>query len=148
MRLRRLRFKLNQTFTFLSFGMAANADSSAPSHPVIFKTSTKHVLPPSKYLVPATWGRFQLSQLVNKALSLPTPTPFDFLINGELLHGTIKGWCEERGIQEEETLELEYFESLMPPKHLGSFEGDNWVGSIDCRLSGYADCFQIESFSN
>ena len=115
---------------------------------MIFKTSTKHVLPPSRYLIPATWGRFQLSQLVNKALSLPTPTPFDFLINGELLHGTIKEWCDERGIQEEETLELEYFESLMPPKHLGSFEGDNWVGSIDCRLSGYADCFQIKSFSN
>jgi ribosome biogenesis protein YTM1 len=128
--------------------MAANADSSAASHPVIFKTSTKHVLPPSKYLIPATWGRFQLSQLVNKALSLPTPTPFEFLINGVLLHGTVKEWCEERGIQEEETLELEYFESLMPPKHLGSFEGDNWVGSIDCRLPGYADCFQIKSFSN
>lgn len=128
--------------------MAANADLSAASHPVIFKTSTKHVLPPSRYLIPATWGRFQLSQLVNKALSLPTPTPFDFLINGELLHGTIKEWCEERGIQEEETLELEYFESLMPPKHLGSFEGDNWVGSIDCRLSGYADYFKYKSFSN
>ena len=128
--------------------MAANADSSAASHPVIFKTSTQHVLPPSKYLIPATWGRFQLSQLVNKALSLPTPTPFDFLINGELLHGTIKAWCEERGFQEEETLELEYFESMMPPKRLGSFEGDNWVGSIDCRLPGYAYYFQIESFSN
>jgi len=119
--------------------MAASTDPSAPRHPVIFKTSTKHILPPSKYLIPSIWGRFQLSQLVNKALSLPTPTPFDFLINGELLHGTIKEWCEEWGIKEEETLELEYFESLMPPKHLGSFEGDNWVGSVDCRLSGYVD---------
>ena len=122
--------------------MAANVDSSTPSHPVTFKTSTKHVLPPSKYLIPATWGRFQLSQLVNKALTLPTPTPFDFLINGELLHGTIEEWCGERGIKEEETLELEYFESLMPPKHLGSFEGDDWVGSVDCRFSGYVDVFK------
>jgi ribosome biogenesis protein YTM1 len=110
--------------------------SSAVSHPVVFSTSTQHALPPSKYLIPATWARFQLSQLVNKTLALPQPIPFDFLIKGQLLRGTIAEWCSENGIKEEETLEIEYFESLMPPKLLTSIGGEEWVGSVSCQLKG------------
>lgn len=106
------------------------------SHPVVFTTSTVHKLPPSKYLIPAKWARFQLSQLVNKTLELPEPVPFDFLIRGELLRGSIADWCASHGVKEEETLEIEYFESLMPPKLLSSFDEPEWVGSVSCQRSG------------
>jgi hypothetical protein len=112
--------------------------SSTPSHPVIFSTSTQHVLPPSKYLIPGTWARFQLSQLVNKTLELAQPVPFDFLIRGQVLRGTIAEWCALNNVKEEETLEIEYFESLMPPKLLASIEGEDWVGSVSCQRKGYA----------
>ena len=135
--------------------MSATAATLA-SHPVVFSTSTPHALPPSKYFIPNTFARFQLSQLINKVLDLPQPVPFDFLIRGEVgdssssqktlnideslgevLHGTIEEWCAERGVPEEETLEIEYFESLMPPKFLSSLGGEEWIGAISCQLPGY-----------
>jgi len=106
------------------------------SHPVLFSTTTQHVLPPSKYLIPAGWARFQLSQLINKSLALPQPTPFDFLIRGQILRCTIAEWCAANGVKEEETLEIEYFESLLPPKRVASIEGEEWIGSVSCQSKG------------
>ena len=51
-------------------------------------------------MIPTTWKRYQLSQLVNKALSLPKPIPFEFLVRGEILRGTLAEWCAEKGIGE------------------------------------------------
>ena len=51
-------------------------------------------------MIPTTWKRYQLSQLVNKALSLATPVPFDFLVRGEILRGTLTEWCDEKGVGE------------------------------------------------
>lgn len=110
--------------------------TSSPSHPVVFSTTTQHALPPSKYLIPADWARFQLSQLVNKTLALPRPTPFDFLIRGQILRGTIAEWCALNGVKEEDTLEIEYFESVMPPKRLASIQGEEWIGSVSCQSKG------------
>ncbi|KAG8807261.1 ribosome biogenesis protein ytm1, partial [Serendipita sp. 399] len=111
--------------------------SSEVSHPVVFSTSTQHTLPPSKYLIPAPWARYQLSQLINKSLQLSQPVPFDFLIRGQILRGSIAEWCAANGVKEEETLEIEYFESLMPPKLLTAFAGEEWVGEVNCQIKGY-----------
>lgn len=51
-------------------------------------------------MIPASWRRYQLSQLVNKALSLPKPIPFEFLLRGEILRGTLTEWCTENGVGE------------------------------------------------
>ena len=51
-------------------------------------------------MIPASWRRYQLSQLVNKALSLTQPVPFDFLVKGEILRTTIAEWCAENGVGE------------------------------------------------
>ena len=51
-------------------------------------------------MIPKTWKRYQLSQLVNKALSLTNPVPFDFLVRGEILRGTLMEWCHEKGVGE------------------------------------------------
>ena len=51
-------------------------------------------------MIPTTWRRYHLSQLVNKALGLAKPVPFDFLVHGEILRTTIAEWCTEKGVGE------------------------------------------------
>lgn len=63
--------------------------SLPPSIPVMFSTKTPYKLPPQKFMIPASWRRYQLSQLINTALSLPRIVPFDFLIRGVLLGGSL-----------------------------------------------------------
>ena len=68
--------------------------------PVFFTTQTPYALPAQKFMIPASWKRYQLSQLVNKALALSRHVPFDFIIRktGELLRGSLQEWCEARGV--------------------------------------------------
>lgn len=70
------------------------------AQPVVFSTQTAYPLPSQKFMIPATWKRYQLSQLINKALDLPKPIPFDFLVRGEVLRTTLREWCAEKGIGE------------------------------------------------
>lgn len=67
---------------------------------MVFTTQTAYPLPTQKFMIPASWRRYQLSQLVNKALSLAKPIPFDFLVRGEILKTTLGEWCAEKGIGE------------------------------------------------
>ncbi|KAI0321520.1 WD40 repeat-like protein [Amylostereum chailletii] len=113
------------------------ASSSVPSLPVIFTTKTQYPLPTQKFMIPSTWKRYQLSQLVNKALSLTNIIPFDFLIHGEVLRASLGEWNAEKGAGEEETLEIEYIESLMPPQKMSSLPHEDWVSSISCQVSGH-----------
>ncbi|KAI0072465.1 ribosome biogenesis protein YTM1 [Panus rudis PR-1116 ss-1] len=112
----------------------ASPSTSEVTHPVVFTTQTPYALPSQKFMIPASWRRYQLSQLVNKALSLPKPIPFDFLVRGEILRTTLGEWCSEKGIGEEETLEIEYFESIMPPQRMSTLPHDEWVSSVSCKL--------------
>ncbi|KAH8112972.1 WD40 repeat-like protein [Phellopilus nigrolimitatus] len=105
--------------------------------PVLFTTQTPHALPAQKFMIPAAWRRYQLSQLVNKALALAVPVPFDFLVRGELLRASLAEWCNARGVGTEETLEIEYIESLMPPQHVSSIPHDDWVASVSCQIPGH-----------
>ncbi|KAH7090152.1 WD40 repeat-like protein [Auriculariales sp. MPI-PUGE-AT-0066] len=107
--------------------------TSQQQQPVVFSTRTEYAIPTQPYMLPSSWRRFQLSQLINRVLSLPQPVPFDFLIRGELLRGSLAEWCAERGIGEEETLEIEYFEATVPPQRAATLPHDDWVASIDCR---------------
>ncbi|TFK87208.1 ribosome biogenesis protein YTM1 [Polyporus arcularius HHB13444] len=115
----------------------ASTSTSEPTHPVVFTTQTPYALPSQKFMIPTSWKRYQLSQLVNKALSLPKPIPFEFLVQGEILRGTLAEWCAEKGVGEEETLEIEYFESVMPPQRMSTLPHEDWVSSISCQLPGY-----------
>ena len=51
-------------------------------------------------MIPLDWKRYQLSQLINKALDLPKPIPFDFLVHGEILRTTLWEWRTEKGVGE------------------------------------------------
>ncbi|KAI6145001.1 WD40 repeat-like protein [Pisolithus tinctorius] len=105
------------------------------THPVVFTTKTRYVLPSQKFMIPVEWRRYQLSQLINKALSLADPIPFDFLVHGEILRTSLAQWTAEKGVGEEETLEIEYFESVLPPQRLSSLPHEDWVSSVSCSIS-------------
>ncbi|KAF9483286.1 ribosome biogenesis protein YTM1 [Pholiota conissans] len=111
--------------------------SSMASQPVVFTTQTQYPLPTQKFMIPISWKRYQLSQLVNKALSMDKPVPFDFLVRGELLHTTLSEWCAENGVGEEETLEIEYIESVMPPQKVSDFPHEDWVSAVSCQIPGH-----------
>ncbi|CUA72761.1 Ribosome biogenesis protein YTM1 [Laccaria bicolor S238N-H82] [Rhizoctonia solani] len=110
---------------------------SVRTHPVILTTRTTYVIPSSKYMIPTSWARYHLSQLINKVLSSAQPIPFDFLVNGELLTGSLAEWCNEHNIGEEETLDIEYIESILPPEALSSQETEDWMTSISCQYRGF-----------
>jgi ribosome biogenesis protein YTM1 len=78
----------------------APAAPSAPSLPVVFTTRTAYPLPAQKFMVPASWRRYQLSQLVNKALALTQAVPFDFIVRGEVLRASLADWAREQGVGE------------------------------------------------
>lgn len=75
-------------------------DAETTTQPVVFTTKTPYSLPSQKFMVPLDWTRYQLSQLINKALSLAHPIPFDFLIHGEILRTSLAKWRAEKGIGE------------------------------------------------
>lgn len=85
-------------------------------------------------MIPLDWKRYQLSQLINKALDLPKPIPFDFLVHGEILRVSLLEWRAEKGVGEEDTLEIEYFESVMPPQRMSELPHEDWVSSVSCRI--------------
>jgi len=80
----------NPIYSLSTLNSTINMDVSLPpSIPVMFSTKTQYKLPPQKFMIPASWRRYQLSQLINTALSLPRIVPFDFLIRGVLLGGSL-----------------------------------------------------------
>ncbi|KAF9234666.1 ribosome biogenesis protein YTM1 [Melanogaster broomeanus] len=109
--------------------MASTSAVGGASHPVIFTTKTPYPLPSQKFMIPLDWKRYQLSQLINKALSLVKPIPFDFLVHGEILRSSLGEWRAEKGIGEEDTLEIEYFESVLPPQRISTLPHEDWVSS-------------------
>ncbi|KZP02470.1 WD40 repeat-like protein [Athelia psychrophila] len=113
------------------------SSSTGPSRPVIFTTQTPYPLPSQKFMIPASWKRYQLSQLINKALALSSPIPFDFLLGGELLRGSLEEWCTGRGVGEEETLEVEYIESVRPPERMSAMPSEDWVSSVCAQVPGH-----------
>ncbi|CDZ97377.1 Microtubule binding protein YTM1 (contains WD40 repeats) [Phaffia rhodozyma] len=107
----------------------------------LFTRSTKYAIPPDQYLIPSHWKRFQLSQLINKVLDLAStsPVPFDFVIDGELLRGSLGDWSQSKGQGDggESVLEIEYIESVLPPTLLNTYQHDDWVSSVSAQKKGF-----------
>ncbi|KAL7410122.1 WD40-repeat-containing domain protein [Mrakia frigida] len=104
--------------------------------------SAQYAIPPDQYMIPSTWKRFQLSQLINKVLDTGvTPVPFDFVHDGQIVRGPLGDWVASRtgagqeGVGET-VLELEYIESILPPSHVASYEHDDWVSAVDVQKKG------------
>ncbi|KAL5514534.1 hypothetical protein ACEPAG_1850 [Sanghuangporus baumii] len=119
--------------------MVARAQEEMHTLPVLFSTHTPYLLPSQKFMIPASWKRYQLSQLVNKALALSNPVPFDFILRktGELLRDSLQEWCQATGVGMEVTLEIEYVESLLPPSRIAGISHDDWVADVSLGIQGH-----------
>lgn len=121
---------------------SAAAGSAVLTLPVRLTTrSPKYIIPADAFILPSQWRRFQLSALVNKILDpqglAAAPVPFDFVVEGELLRGSLQAWVDERrGGKTEEVLELEFIESVLPPQHLSSYEHDDWISDVSVQREG------------
>lgn len=73
---------------------------ASSSTAVLFTTQTPYAIPSQKFMIPLDWKRYQLSQLINKALSLTKPIPFDFLVRGAILRTNLGECRAEHGISE------------------------------------------------
>ncbi|GMM30311.1 Ytm1 protein [Martiniozyma asiatica (nom. inval.)] len=80
--------------------------------------------------VPASLRRFGLSEIVNHLLESETPVPFEFLVEGTLLKGTLQDYLVQNGLSTEAFLTLEYTRAVLPPKFLSSFSNEDWISSI------------------
>ncbi|KAA1128615.1 ribosome bioproteinsis protein ytm1 [Puccinia graminis f. sp. tritici] len=98
--------------------------------------SIRYSIPNAKYLVPSDWKRFQLSQLINKVLQLAQPVPFDFVVNDQLLRTSVKNFIDSHGLSTESVLEIEYLESVLPPKFIQSLEHDDWISDLSISKQG------------
>ncbi|KAK4052246.1 ribosome biogenesis protein ytm1 [Microbotryomycetes sp. JL221] len=91
---------------------------------------SQYSIPPTKFLVPASWRRYHLSELINKVLENATPVPFDFVINSSLLRSTLGQYCQQTGTSEEITLEIEYLPSTLPPQLDSTLPSQDWVSDV------------------
>lgn len=122
-------------------GAAAGAPRQLPIN--LFTRDSPLAIPPSTYFLPSQWKRYQLSELINKVLQNNAeegrqPIPFDFLVEGEILRGSLDNWVKKhRGGDEETTVNVEYVRSLMPPTEVGRREVEDWVSGLSLARPGY-----------
>ncbi|SMN20547.1 similar to Saccharomyces cerevisiae YOR272W YTM1 Constituent of 66S pre-ribosomal particles [Maudiozyma saulgeensis] len=87
--------------------------------------------------VPIQLKRYGLSEIVNHLLSGErsdedvATTPFDFLIDGQLLRSSLDDYLVKNGLSSEVALDIEYTRAVLPPSYLSSFSNEDWISSID-----------------
>mgnify|MGYP003362188035 CR=1 FL=1 len=88
--------------------------------------------------VPVQLKRYGLSEIVNQLLNTEhaseddtAPTPFDFLIDGQLLRSSLDDYLVKNGLSSEASLDIEYTRAVLPPSFLSSFSNEDWISSID-----------------
>ncbi|KFM23298.1 Ribosome biogenesis protein WDR12-like protein [Auxenochlorella protothecoides] len=87
-------------------------------------------VPEAALTVPANLTRYGLSQIINHLLDLEMAKPFDFLINHELLRGTLQEHLSARGASAEVVTEIEYIPLQLPPSPGPRTPHDDWIGSL------------------
>ncbi|GAA5958116.1 hypothetical protein JCM21900_002916 [Sporobolomyces salmonicolor] len=121
---------------------------------IAIRLSTKdaaYQIPPAKFLVPASWRRFHLSELINKVLENDSPIPFDFLIDQTLLRSSLGAYCAASGTSEEVVLEVEFLPSTLPPQLESTLPSEDWVSDVSVSVRGailtasYAGTLSLQS---
>ncbi|KAK4046647.1 ribosome biogenesis protein ytm1 [Microbotryomycetes sp. JL201] len=146
--------------TAAAYSVAESTSASTPGgqdRQIAVRLTTKdakYSIPPTKFLIPASWRRFHLSELINQVLETSSPVPFDFLINSTLLRTTLGQYCLATNTSEEVTLEIEYLPSTLPPKLESTTPAQDWISDIslaqhDSILSAsYAGTLSLASSSS
>lgn len=88
--------------------------------------------------VPIQLKRYGLSEIVNHLITSQNEseqstntTPFDFLIDGQLLRSSLEDYLVKNGLSSEVSLDIEYTRAVLPPSFLSSFSNEDWISSID-----------------
>jgi len=111
---------------------------AAPSEPqtqVRFTTRLEAHLRVSETPIqlPTRLTRYGLSEVVNHLLGADEARPFDFVVDGELLRGSLAKYLKKAGLTGEDILTLEYIELLVPPEPQGGAAHDDWVAALASR---------------
>ncbi|PKU70194.1 ribosome biogenesis protein WDR12 homolog isoform X1 [Dendrobium catenatum] len=98
-------------------------------------------VPTTSIAVPANLSRMGLSEIVNLLLKNSTArafsntefqtTPFDFLIDGELIRMPLEQFLLAKGISAEKIIEIEYINAVAPQKQRDPSLHDDWVSTVD-----------------
>ena len=88
--------------------------------------------------LPIRFSRYELSRLVNEALGLEKPVPFDFILDGKLLRVSLSEYMSNHGISAETTLTLEYIPIISRPDEKSTEELPDWVSGLACNGEVYA----------
>ena len=92
--------------------------------------------------LPVRFSRYDLSRLVNEALGLEKPVPFDFIVDGKLLRVSLSEYMSTHGLSSESTLSLEYVPIISTPEEKSSTDLPDWVSGIACTDNKYvAGCY-------
>lgn len=83
--------------------------------------------------LPTRLTRYGLSEVVNHLLGAEEQRPFDFVVDGELLRGSLAKYLKKAGLTGEDVLTLEYIELLLPPEPKGGAAHDDWVAALASR---------------
>ena len=78
-----------------------------------------------------------LSENINNKDVIDENLKFDFLINNELLRLSLKEHLEERGIDAEGTIQIEYIEKYPAPKPKDSLQHNDWVSRVHTNQNWY-----------
>ncbi|CDH61013.1 wd repeat domain 12 [Lichtheimia corymbifera JMRC:FSU:9682] len=81
-------------------------------------------------LVPSSFRRYGLSEIVNNLLGNEKPIPFEFFIDEQILKTSIAEYLTANRLSTENTLTIEYVESMLPPTSIAAFQHDDWISSV------------------
>ena len=87
--------------------------------------------------LPTRLRRSGLSEVINHLLGTPEdkPRPFDFLLNNELLRGSLAQGMERYGLTGEVVVTLEYVDCIPPPQPEKSCAHKDWVSALTAHPS-------------
>jgi len=89
------------------------------------------------FAVPARLSRYGLSEVVNHLLNLETPKPLDFIVEGQLVRGSLEKVILAKNISAETTVTVEYIPAVSPPSPEAQGEHNDWISSVDSTHSKY-----------
>ena len=87
-------------------------------------------------LLPTRLRRAGLSEVVNHLLGGTTPHPFDFLLSGQLLRGTLADGLLRHGLTGEAAVTLQYILCVPPPKSGPVLPHKDWVAALAAHPRG------------
>ena len=97
----------------------------------ITKLPDEFRVPEDKIIVPGSVDRLELSDLVNDMGTTDKRVPYDFLINGEFLRGSLSEHCLDRDILSEKTVEVEYVIAMFEPETTElDTPGQDWITGV------------------